>query len=50
MPDGGDRALHNENICACLLRDLAELSRALGNAAHRSQHTTVFDLAHARRD
>ena len=50
MPHGGNRALHDENIRARLLRDPAEFRGTLRNGTDRSQYTAVFDLAHTRRD
>ena len=47
MPDGRDRALHNENVGPCFLRDLTEFSRTLGNGAYRSERPAVFNLVHA---
>ena len=48
MTNGRDGALHNKYIRARVLRELAELSRALRNGTDRGQCPAVFDLANAR--
>jgi len=50
MPDGGNRALHNENIGSGFLRILPNSAAPLRNGADCDQRAAVFDLANARRN
>src|ERR1700747_2353754 len=50
MPDGGNGALHNENVCPRFFCNLAEVSCPLRNGADGSERTAVLDLANPRRN
>ena len=50
MPRSGNRALHNENVRPCLLRNLAEFNGTLRDGTHRRERAAILNLAHACRD
>src|SRR4029077_13637130 len=45
-----NRALHDENVRASLLSDLAKFGRSLRNGTNRRQYAAVFNLAYTCRD
>src|SRR5258705_4153662 len=50
VTDGGNRALHNENVRASFLRDPPKFHRALRNGTHGGYNSGVLDLAHTCRN